>query len=178
MLADFILIGIVIGFISRGNLHNLKQAKLPFLWLIVLGFLIKFSGLLFPERLVNWFNIIGMIMVLIGTLLSHRSYGMKTVSVGAFLNILVILLNGGNMPVSIQMVQTLGLHDLAANLEKGFYVDYSLLTASTRLPYLGDIFPYYSFILFRPFVISPGDYLLGIGLIAFIIFYMRKKDSK
>jgi len=29
----------------------------------------------------------------------------------------------------------------------------------------------------RPFVISLGDYLLGIGLIAFIVFYMRKKDS-
>lgn len=175
MLADFILIGALIGWLSRGNFRNLKQANIPYVWMIILGFIIKFSGAYFQEGSFNWFNAIGMIIVCIGTLSSSRAYGMKTVTIGAFLNILVILSNRGSMPVSLPVVQFLHLHDLAANLEKGIYIDYSLLTSSTRLSYLGDILPYYSFIMRRPFVISVGDYLLGIGLIAFIIFYMRKK---
>jgi hypothetical protein len=118
-----------------------------------------------------------MIIVFIGTLFSYKSYGMKIVSVGAFLNILVILFNRGMMPVWLPMVQRLQLHDLANHLENGLYLDYTLLNTSTRLPFLGDTLPYYSLIMRRPFVISIGDYLLGIGLMAFIIFYMRKKYS-
>ena len=177
MLADFVLIGIVICYISRGNFQNLKQANIPYLWLIVLGFLVKFIGPYFSEWSFQWFNIIGMIIVFIGTLFSYKSYGMKIVSVGAFLNILVILFNRGMMPVWLPMVQRLQLHDLANHLENGLYLDYTLLNTSTRLPFLGDTLPYYSLIMRRPFVISIGDYLLGIGLMAFIIFYMRKKYS-
>jgi len=177
LLADFILVGIVIGYISRGSLRNLKQANLPYLWLIVLGFVIKFISPYFPEWSFRWLNSIGMVIVFVGTLFSYKSYGMKIVSIGAFLNVLVILFNRGMMPVWLPMVKYLQLHDLATNLKNGLYLDYTLLTSSTRLPFLGDILPYYSFIMRRPFVISFGDYLLGIGLIAFIVFYMRKKDS-
>ena len=56
MLADFVLIGIVIGYISRGNFQNLKQANIPYLWLIVLGFLVKFIGPYFSEWSFQWFN--------------------------------------------------------------------------------------------------------------------------
>ncbi|NLJ49462.1 MAG: hypothetical protein GX428_07750, partial [Candidatus Atribacteria bacterium] len=49
MLADFVLVGIVIGYISRGNFQNLKQADIPYLWLIVLGFVVKFIGPYFSE---------------------------------------------------------------------------------------------------------------------------------
>jgi hypothetical protein len=175
LLVDFVLIGIIVGFISHGNFRNLKQANIPYLWLIVLGFVVKFIGPYFSESSFQWFNIIGMIIVFIGTLFSYKSYGMKIVSVGAFLNILVIVFNRGMMPVWLPMVQRLQLNDLAAHLESGLYLDYTLLKASTRLPFLGDTLPYYSIIMRRPFVISIGDYLLGIGLIAFIIFYMRKE---
>ena len=164
MLADFVLIGIVIGYISRGNFQNLKQANIPYLWLIVLGFLVKFIGPYFSEWSFQWFNIIGMIIVFIGTLFSYKSYGMKIVSVGAFLNILVILFNRGMMPVWLPMVQRLQLHDLANHLENGLYLDYTLLNTSTRLPF----WVYSSLLLayYVAFVISIGDYLLGIGLMA------------
>jgi len=177
LLADFVLIAIIIGYISRGNFRNLKQANIPYLWLIVLGFVVKFIGPYFPEWSFRWFNVIGMIIVFIGTLFSYKSYGMKIVSFGAFLNILVIVFNRGIMPVWLPMVQWLQLHDLATHLENGLYLDYTLLNTSTRLPFLGDILPYYSFIMRRPFVISIGDYLIGFGLVAFIVFYMRKEYS-
>ena len=54
------------------------------------------------------FNLVGRGLVLLGALLNARLYGMKLVSLGAFLNFLVIALNGGKMPVSLKVTSWLG----------------------------------------------------------------------
>ncbi|MCX6090971.1 MAG: DUF5317 domain-containing protein [Candidatus Atribacteria bacterium] len=178
MLADFILIGILIGFLFKGSFRNLAQVKFPYLWLIVVGFMVKFSDFVFPASMAHWYSTLGMGIVFLGTVLSWKLAGMKVVSMGAFLNILVIILNGGTMPVSVSMAEKLKLFDLIHQLKGSQFFDYRVLSSSTRLPFFSDILPYFSFLLFRPFVVSPGDYLLGFGLIIFIIFYMRRKTGE
>ena len=63
------------------------------------------------------------------------------------------------------------------NLEAGKLSPYTAMVFFS-LGLVVSNFLFNTLIMRRPFVISIGDYLLGIGLIAFIIFYMRKKPQE
>lgn len=177
MLIDFIVVGLVWGFLRGGKLRNLSQIDFPFFWIIILGFsieLLAFKGL---QPFVV-FNLVGRGLVFLGALLSARLYGMKLMSLGAFLNFLVIALNGGKMPVSLKVTSWLGLQKFVELLESNYYPDYIILSSSTRLPFLGDVLPYFSFLFRRFFVASVGDYLLGIGVMLFLVHHLRKETTK
>jgi len=97
---------------------------------------------------------------------------------GAFLNFLVMALNGGKMPVSLEVTSWLGLQQFVELLENNYYPDYTIISSSTRLPFLGDMLPYFSFLFRRFFVASVGDYLLGIGVMLFLVHHLRKEEAK
>lgn len=175
MLVDFIVVGLLWGFLTGGKLGNLSRVDFPFLWVIILGFGVEFlaiGGLLQPFVA---FNLAGRGLVFLGALLNARLYGMKLVSLGAFLNFLVMALNGGKMPVSLKVTSWLGLQSLVEHLENNYYPDYTVLSSSTLLPFLGDVLPYFSLLFRRFFVASVGDYLLGIGVMLFLAHYLRSE---
>ncbi len=177
MLVDFIVIGLVWGVLRGGKLRNLSQVNFPFLWVIILGFGVEFLALGGSQPFVV-FNLAGRGLVFLGALLSARLYGMKLASLGAFLNFLVMALNGGKMPVSLKIASWLGLQDLIELLENNYYPDYVILSSSTLLPFLGDVLPYFSLLLRRFFVASVGDYLLGVGVMIFLAYHLRKETEK
>lgn len=177
MLVDFFLAGLLLGLLFGGKLKGLSRLPSPFLLMVVGGFLVRFLALGFSERLVPLSQTVGMALVFLGTLFGIRLFGMPLVSLGAFCNFLVVAANGGRMPASGEMAERLGLFFIAERLKRGLYPEYVLMGEGTRLNFLGDILPYFSFLFRRPFVVSVGDYLLGIGVFLVLFSQLRKGEE-
>ena len=115
------------------------------------GFILPFSYLVLLA--VVWVN--------------RRIPGMVLIGLGLVLNLAVILANGGYMPVTPEVLQSIGHGDHVAAMEPGARVDSSkdivLPREQTRLWVLSDIFP-----LPPPFPIpsafSLGDVLAAAGI--------------
>ncbi len=178
MLADFVLYGVLIGYLGGGRLSHIQQVESPNFWLIVGGFVLRFAIVIVPLGGATWISLIGMGLVLAGTLWGLRTPGMTAICVGAGCNLLVMLANGGRMPVSIAMAQRLNLDTLIERLGEGQFHDYTVLTGETTLPFLADILPYFSLLFFQPYVISIGDYILGIGVVWFLVKAMKGRETR
>ncbi|HSV31591.1 MAG TPA: DUF5317 family protein [Atribacteraceae bacterium] len=178
MLADFIIYGILAGWVTGGKLGYLKQIKMPFFWLIIVGFLVRYVVLaLFPADFI-WLTLVGMSVVFIATTLSYRLPGMLLIAAGTMCNIAVMAVNQGRMPVSLPLARQLGLGALVERFYAGHFPDYVAMTSATPLAWLGDIVPYYSLLYVQPFVVSIGDYLLGIGIIWFLVQAMNGRRGR
>ncbi len=92
---------------------------------------------------------------------------------GTFLNFIVIMLNGGQMPVSQEALIKAGIPE-QINDE---IITHTIIAKDTVLKFLGDIFilpkPYP-----RPKVFSAGDVFLAVGVFIYIQEIMVKKLLK
>jgi hypothetical protein len=98
--------------------------------------------------------------VLIGVFLlaNRRLPGIKVIGLGALLNGLVIVLNGGVMPASLSAERVAGLH-----IPAGFQNSEAL--AHPVLSWLGDIIPWPGPL---PNVLSAGDCMIYIGTLVLV----------
>ncbi len=98
--------------------------------------------------------------VLIGVFLwaNRRLPGVKVISVGAFLNGLAIVLNGGQMPASVTAQRLAGLH-----IGTGFQNSAAL--AHPVVAFLGDVIPWPGPL---PNVLSVGDCMIYIGTLVLV----------
>lgn len=91
--------------------------------------------------------------------------------IGVFLNFLVMLVNGGRMPVSYEAASVLDPIYLEMLKSGDAVTKHYLLDASTRLAFLGDIIP-----LSSPYprtqAISIGDVVMNFGIFLFILHIM------
>ncbi|KGQ21053.2 hypothetical protein THFILI_08670 [Thermus filiformis] len=87
------------------------------------------------------------------------------VFLGLLLNTLVILVNGGHMPVSPEALVRVGLADWVELLKGQGDAVHALLTEKTRLPFLGDVIP----LARMRKVISPGDVLILLGILGVVV---------
>lgn len=87
---------------------------------------------------------------------------------GVIANAVVILANGGKMPISSPMLERAGLLRYIEMLSTGGSPTHQLMENTTRLAFLGDVFvvppPFW-----RPFVFSVGDVAIVIGLFTLVI---------
>ena len=66
-----------------------------------------------------------------------------------------------------EVTSWLGLQKYVELLENNYYPDYTIISSSTLLPFLGDVLPYFSF-SFSPFFCGqPRRLFLGIGVMLF-----------
>lgn len=84
---------------------------------------------------------------------------------GLLLNTLVILANGGHMPVSPDALKRAGIEGWEELLKNRGDAVHSLLDESTRLPFLGDV------IALPPLrkAVSPGDLFILAGIAGVIV---------
>jgi len=173
MLVDFLLLGILVGWLGGGSLTRLSEAQIPAFWFIILGFLIRFLSFWIPFSWSRWVGITGMFLVFVASLSGFRVRGFKLISLGAFLNCLVMLFNQGRMPVWTDMALRLELFSLVERLQQGAFAEYVALNDSGKLFFLGDVLPYFSLLFRKFFVVSIGDYLLGLGVLVFVVHFMK-----
>lgn len=176
MVFDGIVISLVVGFLRKGNLKGL--ASLKFRWGLVFPFLLIFQIIIFSlqNKLAFLGEISGLLFIVVYVtglffLFLNRSHsGFMLIFIGVFLNFLVMVVNGGRMPVSAEAALILDPQYIEY-LKEGLYAKHALLEESTRLAFLGDIIP-----VTDPYprsqVISIGDVIMNIGIFLFIQYLM------
>ncbi|WP_027410316.1 DUF5317 domain-containing protein [Anoxybacteroides tepidamans] len=172
MVYDGIILSLLIGFFRGGSLKGLANMKLRGGWLfpILLGIEIFIFILQNKIEVVARFsNGLFLAIYVIGLVflwLNRHQPGFIVIFAGVLLNFVVMSLNGGRMPVSLEAAQFLG-HEYIEALKAGVYGKHEAITASTWLPFLGDIIP-----LSPPYprqqVISIGDVIMNVGAFIFI----------
>ena len=177
-----IIISIIIGLLRRGKLSSLSQISLTRMELIVIACLIQ-AGLIFlGSRKIkfildygSYMIIFSYIVLLLAVCYNKKLKGMKIISLGIVFNFIVIVANGGHMPVLLSSLYKAGLNDFALILKEGTYVTHTLITEKTLFRFLADVIP-----LPPPFpdpsVVSAGDFLMFYGVFSLIQNAMLKKE--
>jgi len=178
-----IIFSIVIGILRKGNLINLTQVSLKKMELILLACLMQ-AGLIFlGARKVkfvldysSYAMIFSYIVLLLAVWYNKKLKGMNFIALGIMFNFIVILANGGHMPVSLDSLYKVGLDNFALSLKEGTYVTHILITEKTLFRFLADVIP-----LPPPFpdpsVVSVGDFLMFYGVFSLIQNAMIKEQN-
>lgn len=172
MVFDGILISFIIGFLRKGKLDGLINLRFKYGWIfpILLAVQIVIFSLqdnfLFLQEKSGYVFIIVYILGLCFLWLNRDLKGMNLIIIGVALNFIVMLVNGGRMPVSVEAAVVLD-PVYVQYLKEGLYAKHTALTEDSFLGFLGDIIP-----LTSPYprsqVISIGDILMNIGVFIFI----------
>lgn len=143
-----------LGDVAFKNLSLLAMAVVP----VLIARLVRL-----PPSIVRVLLAVGYMGALVVLWQNRRLPWVLVVFVGLALNSLVMLLNGGRMPVTAQV-----LGSVALGADDPHYV---LAAPATRLASLGDVLPVRVGGLGA--VLSPGDLLIALGLAGFVQRQMR-----
>ena len=178
-----IIISILIGLLRNGKLSSLSQISLERIELILLACLIQAGLIFFGEKKVkfvldysSYMIIFSYILLLLAVWYNLKLKEMKIIALGIIFNFIVIVANGGHMPVLLNSLYKVGLNDFALVLKEGIYVTHTLITEKTLFRFLADVIP-----LPPPFpdpsVVSAGDFLMFYGVFSLIQNAMVKKQN-
>lgn len=180
MILEAFVLSIIIGFIRKGKLQGLSNIPIKRWFLFILPFIL--SALVVaggqigdPEsRLVyiRMANVLQYILLLAAIIVNIHIKEMWLVGIGTFFNALVVAVNGGMMPVSITALKLAGMDYLLKPGEFDWGIRHAIMTASTKLSFLGDIIPRPGIGKVMPEVASIGDLLLAVGVFLLIQRYM------
>lgn len=170
-------VAVGLALLRGGKLSNLQAISLRRIEVALGAFGIQVLVIYLPP--IAWESVIRFLLLcvsyalLVGFLwLNHDLPGVRLLALGLALNWLVILANGGYMPVTYEALVAAGRGHLAAGTQAGSLVlgtkDILLPVSETRLWLLSDIL-----IIPPPFplstVFSLGDVLIMLGLARFVL---------
>jgi hypothetical protein len=167
-----IFLGIAGGLATGGSLQGVKQIqRLRWTWVVLVALVVRLATVLTPLRSVEGVQYVyaAVFLILVVWIVLNVSNlgGLWIIAVGAALNLLVILANGGRMPVatSVAMVRP----DVAV---------YTAMTSSTNLNLLGDwiSLPVISPGSFLWGAYSPGDLVLAAGILVTAFMLTRRQE--
>jgi len=181
-----VIVSIVVSLLRGGRFGSLTKLSFRAGWLAPLAFALQAIIIYFPlpETQGMWaprtLLLLGTYGLLILVVILNRGLpGFWVLGVGLALNLLVMLANGGFMPVTPEALEGAGLSHLALGQQPGARVlnakDILLPRESTRLWALSDIF-----VIPPPLgtAFSPGDLFLALGGFWFFQRGMRPAPSK
>jgi hypothetical protein len=166
-------LSVVVALLRGGSFVHLARVPFRYGWLAILTLFMQSIVIYFPEakmgQMWSWKSLLMPVsysIILLVSILNTRLPGIPLIILGLALNILVISVNGGFMPVTIEALQRAGLGHMALGIENGARVmaskDIILSREATRLWLLSDVL-----VLNSPFplatVFSVGDVLLMLG---------------
>ena len=165
--------GLIAGFgTSRWRKQPYRPPILTHIWLVFVGFLPQFFAIylwktrsVLPDKITALFLITSQLTLFVFAWLNRRLPGMSILIVGLLLNLVVMTINSGFMPINPQTAERLVGVEVANNLKTGNrfgFKDILLPTHETRLEILADRFlPPASF----PYQVafSLGDIFITLG---------------
>ncbi len=184
MIIESIGSSLIVGLLRGGKFSNMKDGEIHKWYFIVASFFVEFTAVFLTEKgyqvISNYIFLIHFIsytLLFIGISFNIGRLSFKLILLGTLLNFIVIMLNGGQMPVSETAMIKAGLADDLKALLQGDIVTHTIITKNTILHFLGDIIvlpkPYP-----RPKVLSLGDLFMAVGVFVFLQEIMVKKVVK
>jgi hypothetical protein len=151
-----IVLGVVFGLITGGRIGNLARLRFRWPWLILAALLVREAVVLTPLNRVagaQYLYVLALLAVVVWTILHFdRLPGIWLVAAGSTVNLVVIIANGGRMPVAPEFAATLVRH--------GNLGQYTIMGPGTNLNLLADWISLHPV----PEAYSPGDVLIALGL--------------
>lgn len=167
MLLTFAASSVLVAVLLGGDPRRLGQVDLQRLPWILASFIIRdvSEELWKSETPALWASLllafVCYALLFYGLAPNLRFPGMRAVWVGSLLNFVVIVLNQGRMPVSIESLtpaeQAQELSRLSAS------INHQLLASNAKMRPLSDLFKW-SFLQKRPLMFSAGDVLICLGV--------------
>lgn len=185
MVYDGIILGVIVGLIRGGflqGLSGLSRMKLRAGWIFPILLLIQvivYIGQAKIEWLVQVSGIIFIVIYVAGQVflwINRNQKGFKILLAGVFMNFIVMLVNGGKMPVSKEMAEISSPASVPMLVEGTANTKHMMMTEATRLPLFGDVIP-----ITAPYpipqVISIGDIVMNVGIFLFLVHLLGTKAS-
>jgi len=158
MFIETLVLSIVIGFLRKGKLKNFGLIQFRWISLLFLSFALQFMVNYIGSAVLSyWGNIfhIGSYLLIFYFFWTNKKQLNLLLSIGVILNFLVIILNGGSMPVDTRHMS----FSIIEKIQQS--VTHTVLTSGTKLPWLADI-------IYIPWptrqMLSLGDIFLSIGV--------------
>jgi hypothetical protein len=166
------VVSLGLALVRGGNLLALGQVRIRFSGVLLAALLLKaavYSTIGIQYLGSGWLSRITHLMltvVLFVVILVNRDLpGFWIIGLGILSNLLVLLANGGSMPVSLAGAERLGLSTDPLPFHQHFGEANILQSEGARLWFLGDVIVSPSFLPAK--VISIGDMLVAIGMFIF-----------
>ncbi len=168
-LVSIAILSLIIALIRKGSFANIIHSGLKAPYLFILSLLL-FIGLEVGTNaqistITDWsyYIMLGAYLTLLLAIILNLNMWMFVLLLGSLANFIVIFINGGKMPVSLDALTTAGLTESFVENSSTL----ALASSTTHFPFLGAIIP-----LPLPGalaeVISPGTILIGLGLFMII----------
>ena len=176
-----LLLGLVLGLASGGSLGNLLHERIrgeTFLLVVLVGQvlapMLAHSANLNSTGYYLWLaSFVGMACVALANI---GRIGFPAVLAGTLLNLLVITVNG-TMPVSGYSINQAGYPGNPVEaLGQGGLATHTILGSQTQVAILADVMPLSGPRLLES-VVSIGDVLLVVGVIAFLVHGMQETST-
>ncbi|MFK3960629.1 DUF5317 domain-containing protein [Guptibacillus hwajinpoensis] len=173
MVFDGILLSILVGYLRKGSLKGFAYLSFKAGWIFPLLLLIEI-GIFSFQSSYAWLGTLSaplfMVIYIVGLIFlwlnRKMNIGIMLLFIGVLLNFIVMAINGGRMPVSLEAANILD-PAYAEAIKNGPYGKHAVLTDSTAFGFLGDIIP-----ITDPYpkdqVISIGDIIMNTGIFIFI----------
>ncbi len=183
-----VILGILFGlFAARWKKESWQPPTLRHSWLVVvfflpqlLAFFLPATRNLFPDPLASASLVVSQFGLFLFCILNWRTAGIPILTIGLLLNLVVILANGGFMPISTETVSRLVSPDTASQLaigeRLGVSKDILLAPHAIIFPWLADRFAPPDWISYR-FAFSLGDIFIGLGAFILLVFPARQAAS-
>jgi hypothetical protein len=181
MVFDGIIISFIIGFLRKGNLRALARLRLKWGWIFPLLLVVELAVFMlqndskFLAQVSGYIYIAVYVLGLLFLFMNRKNPGFLIILIGVFLNFLVMVINGGRMPVSVEAAAVLDPRYVEV-LKDSLYAKHTMLTASSHLGFLGDVIPISSPYP-RTQIISIGDIIMNIGIFFFIQYLMVRHPA-
>jgi hypothetical protein len=166
-----VLLGIGVGLASGGRLGNLASVRFRWPYLVIAALLIRELVMVKPlNRIggIQFVYVIALAAVAVWTLWHiDRLRGVWLVTIGVTMNLVVVIANGGHMPVAPSLAGSL--------VQRGTVGQYTLMGPGTNLSWLGDWIALPGPLQAFGEAYSPGDLFVAVGVAVVVIFATRHR---
>ncbi|WP_129600300.1 DUF5317 domain-containing protein [Anaerophilus nitritogenes] len=167
------LIGFLLGKLRGGRLSNIRFLHIKWWPVLIFAFGLQILGFLFSDF--TWvcyygglLDVVSLLAIAGVVVLNREKKGAIALFIGVVLNLLVIFINKGRMPISIDGLEFAGNELLAEQIKKGEMIRY--IASGEAVGFSRGLAKYIVVPKPYPFakVLSIGDLFMTLGVILFI----------